>query len=129
MLKIEKIDHIAVIASDKAVSLAFYCDVLGFKVISEHYREARNSWKIDLALNGGYLLELFTFPASPARLSQPEACGLRHLAFAVNDLAAWKVFLDTQAIHCDGIRTDEFTGKQFLFCFDPDSLPVELYER
>lgn len=129
MLKIEKIDHIAVIASDKAASLAFYCDVLGFTVISEHYREARHSWKIDLALNGEYLLELFTFPKSPARLSQSEACGLRHLAFAVNDLVAWKTFLDTRQITCDEIRTDEFTGKLFLFCFDPDNLPVELYER
>ncbi|EKT0590628.1 VOC family protein [Morganella morganii] len=129
MLKIEKVDHIAVIASDLTASLAFYCDVLGFTVLSEHYRAERDSYKVDLALNGEYLLELFTFPASPVRVSQPEACGLRHLAFAVQDLAAWETHLKQCGVRCDSIRTDEFTGKSFFFCFDPDNLPVEFYAR
>ncbi|MBW5406346.1 VOC family protein [Morganella morganii] len=129
MLKIEKVDHIAVIASDLAASQAFYCDVPGFTVISEHYRAERDSHKVDLALNGEYLPELFTFPASPARVTQPEACGLRYLAFSVQDLTAWKTHLKQCGVCCDSIRTDEFTGKSFFFCFDPDNLPVEFYAR
>ena len=129
MLKIEKVDHIAVIASDLKASLAFYCDVLGLTVLSEHYRAERDSYKVDLALNGEYLLELFTFPASPARVTQPEACGLRHLAFSVRDLKAWEAHLQKAGVRWDSIRTDECTGKSFFFCFDPDNLPVEFYTR
>ena len=86
MLNLNQVHHIAIIASDYARSKAFYCDILGFTLLSEVYREARDSWKGDLALNGAYAIELFSFPKPPARVSQPEACGLRHLAFSVDDV-------------------------------------------
>lgn len=86
-MKLNRIHHIAIIASDYARSKAFYCNILGFSLINEHYRADRDSWKGDLALDGVYTLELFSFPSPPARVSAPEACGLRHLAFGVSDLA------------------------------------------
>ena len=88
MLGLKQIHHIAIIATDYAKSKAFYCDILGFTLQSEFYREERDSWKGDLALNGQYVIELFSFPFPPARPSRPEACGLRHLAFSVDDLDA-----------------------------------------
>lgn len=128
MLQLTHIHHIAIIASDYSRSKAFYCDILGFELQSEHYREARDSWKGDLALNGQYTIELFSFPKPPARVSQPEACGLRHLAFSVPDVEAAMRYLATQGVICESIRIDALTGKPCTFFADPDGLPLELYQ-
>ncbi|QOL13673.1 VOC family protein [Dickeya dianthicola] len=129
MLTLLDIHHIAIIASDYERSKRFYCDVLGFTLQQEVYRAARDSWKGDLALNGRYLIELFSFPSPPARVSRPEACGLRHLAFAVDDIALAVTALNGAGVDCEPVRTDEYTGHRFTFFADPDGLPLELYER
>lgn len=123
-----RIHHVALIASDYERSRHFYVDLLGLQVLAEHYRAARQSWKLDLALPDGSQLELFSFRAPPPRPSRPEACGLRHLAFSVHDVAAWKARLEAQGIAVEDIRLDEFTGHRFVFFADPDGLPLELYE-
>ncbi len=128
MLKLRQIHHIAIIASNYEVSKKFYCDVLGFELQSEVYREARDSWMANLAINGHYQIELFSFPSPPARTSRPEACGLRHLAFSVDDIEASVAFLTTAGVECEPVRVDEHTGKKFTFFSDPDDLPLELYE-
>lgn len=120
--------HLAVICSDYACSKDFYTRILGFTVIREVYREARHSYKLDLALNGMYVLELFSFPDPPPRPSRPESCGLRHLAFSVEHLDAAVKRLEQFGVCCEPIRTDEYTGKRFTFFADPDGLPLELYE-
>jgi len=128
MLKLGHIHHIAIIASDYQVSKKFYCDILGFTLLSEVYREARQSWKADLAINGLYQIELFSFVAPPARVSQPEACGLRHLAFSVEDINEAIASLTAAGVVCEPVRIDPYTGKKFTFFADPDHLPLELYE-
>ncbi|CAH6321882.1 VOC family protein [Pantoea agglomerans] len=128
MLKLTAIHHIAIIASDYQRSKAFYCDVLGFRLMGEYYREARDSWKGDLALQDRYTIELFSFPEPPARVSHPEACGLRHLAFTVPDVAAAVATLADKGVICEPIRIDDLTGKQCTFFADPDGLPLELYQ-
>ncbi|KGD78897.1 VOC family protein [Pantoea vagans] len=128
MLQLTAIHHIAIIASDYQRSKAFYCDVLGFRLMGEVYREARDSWKGDLALQNRYTIELFSFPEPPARVSHPEACGLRHLAFTVPDVAAAVATLADKGVVCEPIRIDELTGKQCTFFADPDGLPLELYQ-
>lgn len=120
--------HVALIGSDYARSKRFYTDLLGCTVLDEHYRDARDSWKLDLALPDGTRLELFSFPDPPPRPSRPEACGLRHLAFAVDDVAAWQAYLAAAGVATEAIRVDEYTGRRFLFFADPDGLPLELYE-
>ena len=122
------VHHIAIICSNYEVSKKFYTDVLGLTVIREVYRAERQSYKLDLALNGQYIIELFSFPAPPARSSRPEACGLRHLAFAVTELEAVIAHLQQHNIIAEPVRTDEFTGKRFTFIADPDDLPIEFYE-
>ena len=122
------INHVAIICSDYARSKHFYCEVLGLSVIAEHYRQQRDSWKLDLALPDGGQLELFSFPEPPARPSRPEACGLRHLAFAVASLDAVVAHLTSQNIEVEPVRVDEYTGRRFTFFADPDGLPLELYE-
>lgn len=122
------IHHVAVIASDYAVSKRFYVETLGFPVIAEHYRAERESWKLDLALPGGARLELFSFPSAPPRLDYPEACGLRHLAFAVADVEAAKAGLEGKGVAVEPVRVDETTGRRFTFFKDPDGLPLEIYE-
>lgn len=128
MLQLSGVHHIAVIATDYARSKAFYCDVLGFTLLSEVYRETRQSWKGDLALHGRYTIELFSFPSPPARVSHPEACGLRHLAFTVPDVAAAVATLAEKGVECEPLRVDDLTGKQCTFFSDPDGLPLELYQ-
>ena len=128
MLHLKKIHHIAVICSNYDVSKKFYTDVLGFTVMKEHYREERQSWKLDLSLNGEYVIELFSFPNPPTRPSRPEARGLRHLAFEVVDIERAVKNLNDKTVITEPIRTDEFTGKRFTFFQDPDGLPLELYE-
>lgn len=126
---IRSIHHVAIICSNYAVSKKFYCEVLGFTVVAEHYRRERESWKLDLAINGHYAIELFSFPNPPKRTSHPEACGLRHLAFEVDNLDAAVETLHRHGVKTEAIRTDEFTGKKFTFFADPDALPLEFYQR
>lgn len=120
--------HVAIICSDYARSKAFYTDVLGFSIIDENYREARDSYKCDLALPDGSQVELFSFPGAPPRPSRPEAQGLRHLAFKVENLNEVIATLNSKGVDCEPVRIDEYTGKQFTFFQDPDGLPLELYE-
>ncbi|MCK9987388.1 MAG: glyoxylase I family protein [Azoarcus sp.] len=122
------IHHVAIICSDYARSKHFYTEVLGLRVVAETYRAARDSYKLDLALPDGTQLELFSFPEPPARPSRPEACGLRHLAFAVADLDAAVRTLEARNVAVEPIRTDELTARRFTFFADPDGLPLELYE-
>ncbi len=125
---LEAVHHIAVIVSDYRRSRDFYTRVLGLEVVREVYREERDSWKLDLALHGQYVLELFSFPGPPPRVSRPEACGLRHLAFGVENLDAAIQNLEAEGVSCEPVRVDEWTGKRFTFFEDPDHLPLELYE-
>ncbi|MBO9717019.1 MAG: VOC family protein [Pseudoxanthomonas sp.] len=122
------IHHVAIIASDYARSKRFYVEVLGLQVVAEAYREARDSWKLDLRLADGTQVELFSFPAPPPRVSRPEACGLRHLAFRVDDLDAALAHLQAHGVAAEPVRVDEYTGRRFSFFADPDGLPLELYE-
>ncbi len=126
---LSSIHHIAIICSDYQRSKQFYTEVLGLEIVREVYREERQSYKLDLALNGHYIIELFSFPSPPPRVSRPEAAGLRHLAFAVDDVEAAISHLASHNVVAEPIRTDEFTGKRFTFISDPDGLPIEFYEQ
>ncbi|AFD07470.1 SMU1112c/YaeR family gloxylase I-like metalloprotein [Solitalea canadensis] len=129
MLKLNKIHHIAIICSDYEKSKSFYCDVLGLSIIQETFRAERESYKLDLALGSNYVIELFSFPDPPVRRSFPEACGLRHLAFEVDDIKSAKEELISKGVTVQEIRMDELTGKQFAFFDDPDGLPLEIYQK
>lgn len=126
---LQGIHHIAIICSDYEVSKKFYTEVLGLKVIAEHYRADRKSYKLDLALHDQYCIELFSFPDTPPRLTRPEARGLRHLAFAVRNIEDVVGKLNHHGVHTEPVRIDEYTGKRFTFFSDPDQLPLELYEE
>lgn len=128
MIPLKHIHHIAIICSDYEKSKQFYTEILGLQIVREVYREERKSYKLDLALNGNYCIELFSFPNPPARPSTPEAQGLRHLAFAVENLDQTVAFLESKNIYVEPIRIDEFTQKRFTFIADPDRLPIEFYE-
>jgi glyoxylase I family protein len=125
---LKRIHHAAVICSDYPASKRFYTEILGLRIVAENYRAARDSYKLDLALPDGSQIELFSFPDSPPRASYPEARGLRHLAFEVDDVAHCKAELEAKGIAVEPIRTDEHTGRSFTFFADPDGLPLELYE-
>ncbi|GAB3886197.1 SMU1112c/YaeR family gloxylase I-like metalloprotein [Spirosoma agri] len=128
MLNLAAVHHIAIICSDYPTSKHFYTDILGLTILGEVYRHERQSYKLDLALNGQYIIELFSFPSPQKRPSRPEALGLRHLAFAVHDLDAAVAQLNQQGVVTEPIRVDEQTGRRFTFFADPDDLPLELYE-
>lgn len=127
-MKATKIHHIAIICSDYERSKKFYVETLGFGIIQETYRVERNSYKLDLQV-GNSQIELFSFPNPPQRVNNPEACGLRHLAFTVEDIEATVLYLKSQNIEVENIRIDEITDKKFVFFKDPDGLPLELYEH
>jgi glyoxylase I family protein len=126
---INKVHHIAIICSDYEVSKRFYTEILGLKIITETYREERKSYKVDLALNGEYIIELFSFPNPPKRPTRPEAAGLRHLAFEVDDLHKMIHYLENHHIEVELVRVDEITNKRFTFIADPDGLPIEFCEK
>ena len=128
-MKINKVHHIAIICADYNLSKKFYTEILGFKIIKEVFRSERNSYKLDLALESNYIIELFSFPNPPKRPSKPEAVGLRHLAFEVDNIEDTVVFLKNNHIQVEPIRMDEFTNKKFTFIADPDNLPIEFYEK
>ena len=123
------IHHIAIICSDYPRSKKFYVNILGLSIIRETYRSDRKSYKLDLALDGNYIIELFSFPNPPERVSAPEATGLRHLAFEVDKLETIIQHLEKHQINVEPVRVDELTNKRFTFIADPDKLPIEFYER
>ncbi len=129
MLQLLKVQHIAIICSNYELSKSFYTTILGFEILDEEYRDERNSNKIELALNGNYIIELFSFPNPPDRLSFPEATGLRHIAFEVANLDESIRFLYNNKIHCEPVRINTTNGKRFTFFNDPDNLPIELCEK
>lgn len=122
------IHHVAIICSDYERSRAFYTEVLGLRVLHEAFREDRGSWKCDLD-SGNARVELFSFPSPPPRPTRPEACGLRHLAFAVDDLEREVRRLQSLDVDVEPVRVDPYTGQRFTFFADPDGLPLELYEH
>jgi glyoxylase I family protein len=128
-VKLRSVHHIAIICTDYEVSKRFYTEVLGMEIIREVYRADRASYKLDLSLNAGYVIELFSFPRPAPRPSRPEAAGLRHLAFEVTDLDEIVTELEGKGVNAEPIRVDEFTGKRFTFIADPDGLPLEFYEK
>jgi len=127
-MQLSGIHHVAVICSDYVRSKQFYTEVLGLRVIAETYREARQSYKLDLAIPGGAEIELFSFPGSPARPSYPEAQGLRHLAFKVADLDECISELQSKGVNVEPVRLNDMTHRRFTFFADPDGLPIELCE-
>ena len=129
MSLLSSVHHIAIICSDYERSKRFYTQVLGLHIIREVYRRERDSYKLDLALNDTYVIELFSFPQPPPRPSRPEATGLRHLAFGVSNIEEAVKELSGKGITTEPLRTDEYTGRRFTFFTDPDGLPLELYEQ
>lgn len=127
-MKLDSIHHVAIIVSDYAVSRDFYVNKLGFSVVRENRRPEKKDWKLDLRLNDETELEIFAPENPPKRVTRPEACGLRHLAFHVERVEAAVRELERLGIPCEPIRTDSFTGKKMTFFFDPDGLPLELHE-
>ncbi|ULJ60281.1 SMU1112c/YaeR family gloxylase I-like metalloprotein [Wielerella bovis] len=121
--------HTALICSNYSISKKFYTEILGFTVLGEYYRAERQSYKLDLGIGQDYVLELFSFPNPPPRMTQPEACGLRHIAFTIADPIAYRATLQAKGVACEAIRTDEHTGKLFFFIRDPDGLPIEFYQE
>ena len=126
-MNLEAIHHVAIIVSDYNRSKDFYVNKLGFPILRENYRSDRNDWKLDLKC-GGLELEIFAEPNPPKRVTNPEACGLRHLAFWVPDVEETVKELEKKGISCEPVRTDVYTGKRMTFFKDPDGLPLELHE-
>ena len=127
-MKLKGIHHVAIICSNYSRSKDFYANILGLQIIQETFRKDRNSYKLDLKMDDGTQLELFSFPNSPQRPSYPEAQGLRHLAFKVSDIQLCILHLANHGVETESVRIDEVTGKRFTFFSDPDGLPLELYE-
>ena len=123
-----KIHHLAIICSDYQVSKKFYTEILGLQILREVYRSERDSYKLDLGIGDQYVIELFSFPNPPARPSRPESCGLRHLAFSVENIEEKRNEFTRKGLICEDIRIDEFTDRKFFFIQDPDDLPLEFYE-
>ena len=122
------IHHIAIICSNYEISKKFYTEILELRILREVYRAERDSYKLDLGIENQYVVELFSFPDPPKRPSRPESCGLRHLAFAVENVEEKRAELVSKGLICEEIRVDEFTDKKFFFTQDPDDLPLEFYE-
>ncbi|MEH1796619.1 SMU1112c/YaeR family gloxylase I-like metalloprotein [Nostoc sp.] len=127
-MKTTGIHHVAIICSDYDRSKKFYVEVLGLSIIQETFRAERHSYKLDLQVGENAQIELFSFPNPPERPSKPESCGLRHLAFQVDDVEETVFYLNSQGVETENIRIDEITGKKFTFFKDPDNLPLEIYE-
>lgn len=121
------IHHVAIIVSDYEKSKKFYVEQLELPIIRENYRKERNDYKLDLKV-GNIELEIFGVENPPARVTQPEACGLRHLAFKVDDIEEAVKWLNSKGIQTEPIRMDEYTQKRMTFFRDPDNLPLEIHE-
>ena len=127
-MNLKQIHHVAIIVSDYTKSRDFYVNKLGFSIIRENYRPACEDWKLDLRINENTELEIFGVSNPPARVTGPEAAGLRHLAFYTDNIEETVRELEENGIEVEPIRVDEFSGGKFTFFKDPDGLPLELHE-
>ena len=127
-MNLSAIHHIAIIVSDYPRSKDFYVNKLGFSVIRENYRPDKGDWKLDLRINDDTELEIFGVVNPPARVTRPEAAGLRHLAFRVENIEKTAAELEALGIPVEPIRMDAYSGRKFTFFADPDGLPLELHE-
>jgi len=128
-IEIISIHHVAIICSDYKKSKKFYTEILGLKPINETFRKEKNSYKLDMQIGDNIQIELFSFPNPPQRLTEPESCGLRHLAFKVKNVELAKKELETKGVEVEDIRRDQLTDKKYTFFKDPDGLPLELYQE
>ena len=126
-MNLNKIHHVAIICSDYEKSRDFYVNKLGLPLVREVWREERNDYILTL-LVGNVEVELFVMKDHPARVTNPEANGLRHLAFHVEDIEPVVAELNAMGIETEPIRWDPFTNKRMTFFRDPDGLPLELHE-
>ena len=126
-MKLDQIHHAAIIASDYQRSKDFYVNQLGLELVREVYREQRDDYILTLKV-GDIEVELFVMPNPPARVTNPEACGLRHLAFRVADMDEAVAWLNSRGIETEPVRWDPYTEKRMTFFRDPDGLPLELHE-
>ena len=124
---LNQVHHVAIIASDYEKTREFYVEKLELPVIREVYREERDDYKLDLQV-GAVELEIFGVKNPPKRVTNPEACGLRHLAFKVEDIEVAVKWLNDKGIETEPIRMDTYTQKRMTFFRDPDDLPLELHE-
>ena len=124
---LEKQHHIAVISSDWEKAREFYIEKLGFVLEKEFYRPAQNDY-LRMLRQGDTVIELFIRPDAPRRVNNPEAMGLRHLAFRVEDAVAAAAWLNSRGIETEPVREDPYNGGKFTFFQDPDGLPLELHE-
>ncbi|NOU67271.1 VOC family protein [Paenibacillus sp. LMG 31461] len=128
-MDLKQMHHVAIICSDYEQSKHFYVDLLGLTVIHETYRAERDSYKLDLRIGDtAQEIELFSFPNPPLRVNQPEARGLRHLAFVVANMEQSVQELESKGITVEQVRVDPITGNLYTFFADPDGLPLELVE-
>jgi len=127
-VKLTGIHHVAIIVSDYAASRDFYVNKLGFEVIRENIRPEKRDVKLDLRVDEHTELEIFGMENPPLRVTNPEACGLRHLAFHVEDIEAAVAELAHKGIPCEPLRVDPYTGNRMTFFRDPDGLPLELQQ-
>ena len=119
--------HIAIISSDWEKAKEFYMDKLGFQLVREVYRPAQQDY-LRMLRQGDTTLELFIRPDAPARVTNPEAKGLRHLAFHVENIEPAVAWLTELGIETEPVREDKVNGGRFTFFRDPDDLPLELHE-
>jgi glyoxylase I family protein len=119
MLNLNSIHHVAIICSNYAASKKFYTEILGLSIVAEHYRDERNSYKLDLQLNGRYIIELFSFPDPPARQTNPESTGLRHLAFELSDIENATATLTEHGVKFEPLRTDPLRESALHFFVIP----------
>ena len=126
-MQLNKIHHVAIICSDYEQAKEFYITKLGLPLVREVYRPERRDYILTL-LVGNVEVELFIMENPPKRVTNPEARGLRHLAFRVNDIESVVAELNGRGIETEPIRVDPFTGGRMTFFRDPDGLPLELHE-
>ena len=119
--------HIAIICSDYDKAKEFYIDKLGFELIREVYRPEIGDY-LRMLRQGETTLELFIKPNYPERVTNPEAKGLRHLAFHVENVEEAAAWLNAMGIETEPIREDKVNGGRFTFFKDPDGLPLEVHE-
>lgn len=126
-MRLERMHHVAIIVSDYQRAREFYVEKLGFPVLRENFREERGDWKLDLKFGDGEL-EIFAISGAPERPSYPEARGLRHLAFRVENIEEAVRDLEARGIPCEPVRWDPYSERRMTFFRDPDGLPLELHE-
>jgi lactoylglutathione lyase len=126
MAKIRKLLHTRYRVNDLEKTVAFYRDILGLEETGRHKSPRGSELVFMKAPESDEEIELCHYPSSGPVQVPPD---LTHLAFEVDDLAAFAKQLEKKGVKLSDGPVGSASGTVFAFVDAPEGYEIELIQR